>query len=238
MEKIPIKNLDKYMFVDPAAKKKHAQMKRARARQAIVIIGIDYLTRIHSLLAWAGHLPASAFRDKIISVYSQWNPSLCGIEANGMQELYGEMVYDHAKEKLGFTPKIIPIYQPTKIDKDFRIRTILEPVLNTGRLIVPDSQIELRSELEGFPTARTKDLVDALASAIDMCPRRPKQETQDSEIQKLAAFLRNSGPPAGFIGSWSNYVNSRIEDLTRVQKSDKMLSDIVPSANRGRCYGS
>lgn len=238
MEKIPIQNLDRYMFVDPAAKKKHAQVRKARASQAISIIGIDYLSRIHSLIAWSGHLVASEFQDKILHFYETWMPSLCGIEANGMQELYGEMVYDKAKADLPFTPKIVPIYQPTKIDKDFRIRTILEPVLNSGRLLVPKNQIELRTELRGFPSGQTKDLVDALASAIDMCPRKRKKQTQKEETERIASYLRNTGPPPGFVGSWSEYVRERVNDLTWTDKSEKMLSDIIPHANRGRRYGN
>lgn len=203
--KIEPAKLDKYFFADPASGK--IRLRKKRARQAIVGIGVDWLQRVYVIYAWAGRLPASKFRDKIISVYERYQPRLFGIEANAMQELFGDLVRDKAIEKFG-TVRMIPVYQPTKIDKDFRIRTSLEPVMFDGRLFIHgertsdqelsghDSHMnELISELRGFPSAATKDLVDSLASAISLVPKRTYEEQQRDESEELARYLRAQGVP-------------------------------------------
>ena len=185
-------HLDKYGFVDLAASKLKNRRSVEGARQAIVIIGVDYLMRVFVLSAWAGRISPTSLCNRIIRTYETWQPRIMGIEANGLQELYGEGVREEARKQLN-NPAIIAVYQSTKVDKEFRIRTRIEPIINSGRLLVRDGLDDLRQEIEGFPTARTMDIIDALASAIALLPRRPKQQQKSSEVLQLAAYLRNSG---------------------------------------------
>ena len=200
-----IDELEKYAFADPASGKQ--KLKKVRSRQAIVVIGVDHLIRIFVLLAWAGRLTTSKFRDKLLEVHEKYKPRRFGIEANAMQELFGDLVIEKAKEEFG-TSKFIPVNQPTKIEKEFKIRTALEPVIADGRLFLMDDQIELRSEIVSFPTGQLKDIVDALASAIMLIPRRHPQEARDTEREALAKYLRDTGAP-----SW--YIEQQIGGMTQ-----------------------
>jgi hypothetical protein len=182
--------MEKYAFCDPASAS--GRLKKQRARQAIVVIGVDYLMRVFILYAWAGRLETSAFRDQIIDVYDKLRPKKFGIEANGMQVLFGDLVKTEARLRLGQVT-FVPVQQPTKVEKDFRIRTTLEPVINSGRLFLLKKQTALYDELRGFPTAETKDMVDALASAINLIPRRFVGDQREDGIKELASFLRTSG---------------------------------------------
>ena len=199
MTSIDLPLLDTYMFVDPAGKPKPGdRLKKGRSRQAIVVIHSDWLNRYFVRAAWAGRFPASKFTDKIISIYDQYKPRICGIEANAMQELYADMVIEKARaafEKVS----MYPVYQPTKVEKSWRIRNILEPVINEGRLFILDAMKDLEQELRGFPTAEHKDLVDALSSAIALVPRRAKQKQENEEIQETLRYLRETGAPPYYI---------------------------------------
>jgi hypothetical protein len=196
---IELSYLDNFMFVDPAGKPKPGDhLKKSRSRQAIVVIAADWLNRYFVRLSWAGRLPASKFTDKIISVYKDFLPRLCGIEANAMQELYAEMVIDKAREKLEQI-SMYPVYQPTKVEKTWRIRNILEPVINEGRLFIPDGMPDLEAEIHGFPTAQHRDLVDALASAISIAPRRARQKQENDEAVEVLRYLRETGAPVAYI---------------------------------------
>jgi len=88
---------------------------------------------------------------------------------------------------------LVPVIQPTKIDKDFRIRAALQPVIASGRLFIPDAMYELRSQIATFPMSPAKDLIDALASAVSLVPSRPKQVRLRSERDSLTRYLRESG---------------------------------------------
>lgn len=199
-----LKDLETYGFCDPASGK--TNIKRIRARQAIVVIVVDSLFRIFVALAWAGRIPTSSFRDKILDEQEKWRTRRFGIEANAMQELFGDLVAEKSRERSG-TSKFLPVHQPTKIEKDFRIRTSLEPVINDGRLFIHESMTELQSELFGFPTAQTKDLVDALASVLTLIPRRPRKQQISDEAHQLADYLRKTGAP-------SHYIERRIADMS------------------------
>ena len=151
MQSIDYADTERYMFVDLASKKKPgAQLKKQQSRQAISVIAVSYLFNseapyIFSIYAWSGKIPATKFRDKIIEVYDDFKPRICGVEANGMQELYGDLVRDEARKQLSERVRMVPVYQSTKIDKKFRIRTIIDPVYSDGRLFVTKNQVELRS---------------------------------------------------------------------------------------------
>lgn len=196
------------MWVDPAGKK--SLLRRVRARQAMAIIGANDapLPFIFVLYSWAGKLTTTRFRDKIVDVYKEYQPRQCGIEANAMQELFGDLVKDKAKEDCIGPVRIRPISVPTNVDKDARIRTILEPVISTYRLFIPASMVELLSELTGFPTGQFKDIVDCLASAIKMVPKRTGKGAAEHEVRQLAAYLRGRGHPA-------YYIEERVEEYRR-----------------------
>jgi hypothetical protein len=111
-----------------------------------------------------------------------------------MQVLFGSIVRDEAKARYGRGIKIVPIYQPTNVDKDYRIRTGIEPVILQGRFFLQSKEIEARTELNGFPTAKTKDIVDAMETCMNqVAPRRAAKKAEDREREEYAAYLRASG---------------------------------------------
>ena len=95
-----------------------------------------------------------------------------------------------------------------KVDKFFRIRTTLEPVINEGRLFVPEHMTELLADLRGFPTIQHIDRIDCLASAVALIPQRPLPQKQKDEADALASYLRNKGVS-------SHLIESRIKELYR-----------------------
>lgn len=213
-----LQNLEIYGFVDPAGGK--SRLSKVRSRQAIVLIGVDHLVRIFALYAWAGRLSTSKFRDKIIKEYEQWKPRRMGIESNGTQVLFGDLVVEKARETHEKI-KLMPIPAPQSVDKIFKIRTTLEPIINDGRLFIPEEMIELRSEIQSFPTGRFKDLVDTLASAIMLIPRRAPVEVHNAEIDAYADYLRRTGAPAEYI----------IQEIGKMRREVEMTHFAAPPAS-------
>jgi len=184
-------------FCDPASGKRLA-LKRVRARSAIVVIAMDLLSRIFVLHAWADRCSTDALTMKILEINAALKPRTFGIEANAMQSLYGDMVSREAKFK-GTRLPLMPVNQPTKIDKDWRIRMTLQPVIADGRLFVQPQHYELKSELTTFPMSPTKDLIDALASAINLLPRPATRIDKDTERDAHLAYLRATNAPMHYI---------------------------------------
>lgn len=210
MNSYKISDLPRYAFTDPAggrSKAASARQKKVRALQASTVIAADELQRIFVLYCWAGRLVPSKYLDKLLSICDDYEPRTFGIEANAMQSLFADLVHAEARRRLGaHKNKFVPINQPTKLDKFFRIRSTLEPVINEGRLFIPASMTELLADLRGFPTIQYIDRVDCLASAIALVPRRPLPQRRTDEAELLAEYLRKTGAP-------SRYIEQRVEEL-------------------------
>ena len=190
MTSIEIRYLEKYGFCDPASGRQ--AIRRARARSAIIVIAADQLGRFFVLHAWAGRPTTTQLVARLIDIGEKFHPRRFGIEANAMQSLFADLVAGQAKElqkKIAF----VPITQPTRVDKDWRIRTTLQPVIENGRLFVQEAHHELMAEISTFPVSTTKDMIDALASAINLAPRRHVSQQQHDEIDRLAEYLRATG---------------------------------------------
>lgn len=195
--KLDLKYLEIYAYADPAAGK-DSKNKAHGARQAIVVGARDGLDRWFFLLTWAGRETTSDFKEKILQTYEIYKPRLFGIEANGMQVLFGNLVREEAKIRFGRI-KMIPIYQPTNVEKNFRIRTGLEPLIMQGKLFLLGESLEARIELRGFPTAQTKDIVDAMETCVRMAPKKPVSVMVDEEIKQYEKYLRSTRTPAHLI---------------------------------------
>jgi hypothetical protein len=198
MTSVPLADLpERYAFADPASGKKLA-LKSVRARAAIVTIAVDAIGRIFVLDAWADRVPAQTLSDKILSTCEQWAPAMFGVEANAMQSLFADLV-DFERRLRGMKIPITPITQPSRIDKDFRIRSALQPVIGQRRLFLHPSQVELRAELTTFPTNPKKDLVDALASAIMLVPPRAIAREAVQHDAALEKYLLDSGMQKAYV---------------------------------------
>ena len=202
--KIKIESIpERYAFLDPAGRRKPEQLKKIRARAAIIVIAVDDLRRIFVIEAWAEKANALTIRDKVFELNALWQPRAFGCEANAMQELYAEMLTIEAKRQDIRLP-LAEIYQPTNIEKTFRIRTTLAPVVGFGRLFVREDFHELYRELTTFPMSQTFDLVDALASVCAMVPPVSRSHAINHERDAHANYLRGSGYPAHLIESRLN----------------------------------
>lgn len=195
---LPFESLgDRYAFVDPSGGKN--RLKRVAARSAVVVATMDHLERVFALYTWADRCSTERLVAKIIEVGTQFAPlKAFGVEANGLQSLFGDTLRTEVRRR-GLRIPIVPVHQPTKIDKDFRIRTALQPVIAEGRLFLQPGHHELRAELSAFPMGRTKDLIDALASVVAMLPKRPRVERRTEELEARLRYLRASGAPASHI---------------------------------------
>jgi len=193
MSSIPYSDItDRFAFCDPASG--HQPVKRIRAKSAIVVAGADFMNRIYVLYAWAARTTTEKLIDKIIEISNQYRIRSFGIEANAMQSLFADTVHLIALQKsLSVRVPIVPVMQPTKVTKEWRIRTILQPVLADGRLFTMHNMYELDSQIATHPMAMTVDLVDALASVVKMIPKRAVKLQRARERQALSEYLRETG---------------------------------------------
>lgn len=185
-------------FIDPASGKA-VQHKRTSSRSADVVVGQDAISRIFVLHAWADRVSTTTHTDRIFKLVQDF-PGLrvVGIDASAMQSLYADALQREAKQRLLRLP-LLPMKMPTNVDKVSRTETILQPVINSGRLVMHPTHRDLWLELEAFPAGATLDLADALAQAISMLRKTTVAKSGAMERDARLEFLRESNAPSWYI---------------------------------------
>lgn len=176
-------------FLDPAGgRSKNTQASKRNAQSAYAVVGRGGRGETFCLESWGGRCPTEELVEKVFDVNARWKPRQFGVEANAMQSLFGDSLAIIAKSR-GVRLPLVEVYQPTRVDKDFRIRTTLQPLLAEGSLFVSPDQVELLGEMRAFPTGRLKDMVDALASACAMLPLVKQHDPVGDEERAYREFL-------------------------------------------------
>jgi len=186
--------LDIVAFADPAGGKN--VVKRVQARSAIVVLGGGPNDHVFLLHAWAQRTTTDRFVDMIFALNEAWRPRLFGIEANAMQTLFADSVRREARFRADRIP-LVDVLQPTNVEKPFRNRAALQPIINDSRFFMLDdvSQIEARDELKSHPMSPTFDIVDSIASAAGLLRKQPREDALADDLSGLAVYLRRSGMP-------------------------------------------
>ena len=179
-------------FLDPAGGKENRQ--RHKARSAIVTISADAASRIFVQHAWAERCSTDKIFQKIYEINAKFSPNVFGIEGNAQQGLFADSVIRDAREKNIQIP-IQVVVHPTSMNKDFRIRTFMQPIVMQGRFFIGDNQEELLDEITSFPMSSIKDLIDACASAVSLVPKQRTSSARSAEAEAHLKYLRNSGAP-------------------------------------------
>lgn len=182
------------MWLDPASGKLNNRLKGVRARSAIIVLGTDPQGRIYALDAWADRVGTNGIVTAFVDRAVKWGPMIAAYEDQGQQSLLEEPLMTEAAKRSVVLP-LTPVAVSTKVEKNWRIRTILQPILGAGRLILDDSLLELRNEITSFPMSHLKDLVDALASCCALVPPPRAQNAAADEDRELLRYLRESGVP-------------------------------------------
>ncbi len=185
-----------YAFLDPAGpKRRNEGLKHVASRSAIVVGGQDDLGRVFCVHAWAARCGADALKKKIVDVQRRWQPKLFGCEENNLASLWADALRtDPEWREHGV--RLIGVMQPTTIEKDYRIRTTLQPIVANGRAFFNEMDpglLELRSEIKTFPMNARKDLIDAFASLCRLMPLKSQRTGVDNEAAAYLRYLRESG---------------------------------------------
>lgn len=181
-------------FLDPHGGK-GGTVKAGLARAAIVDIARDPFNRFWVLDSWAGRVSTTEMIEEMIRHFHKWHPAQFGVDATAQQSLFVDTVRPLLRLR-GEVFSVVGIPASTRADKVYRIRTILQPVISEHRLLVGSNLLELRAELAAFPTGKTVDIVDALASCITMFPSglSTVQDEADADAD-YETYLRDCGLP-------------------------------------------
>lgn len=220
MQMIGIEHVNpRYLWLDPASGKRDAKLRSVRARAAMIVVGTSADQKVWALDGWAKRAGTQEVVRTFVDMVVKWGPVVAGFEDMGQQSLLLDPILQEADSR-GVSVPLAPTKVNTKVEKNWRIRQQLQPLIGHGRLIINEELIELKSEIAQFPMSNMKDLIDALAGACSLVPPPLTKERKSQEAQELARYLRETGVPP-----------SEIEDAIR-QFGGYNGSDYMPRWQR------
>ena len=183
--------------MDPASGKKSVH-KRVRSRAALVVACMDNIGRVFVLDCWTGRGGAQQMAEVFVEKCGKWSPRVAAFEDAGQQMLLVDPIMAEATKQNVRVP-LQPVRPLSGVDKKFRIRATLQPVVGPGRLFILEEHVELRSELISFPLGASQDILDALASCIMLMPPPMAAIQEETSRDDLLEYLRETGAPMDII---------------------------------------
>ena len=157
--------LNKFICIDPAiSEKKEADY------SAMVCVGVDKNNDWYILDVWRDRVNPKRLLDQLFFWDDKWKPMSVGIETVAFQKALQFFAFEEMKKRNHFVP--IKELKHSDTSKDQRIRG-LEPRYETGSIFHPLKTAcqgieHLEDELRRFPRGKNDDLVDALASCLEL----------------------------------------------------------------------
>lgn len=166
--------LKKFVTIDPAiSEEKYADF------SAMTCIGVDKNNIWYILDLYREQVKPKSLIDQIFYWNDKWKPISIGLETTAYQRVLQYQLNDEMKARNQFLP--IKELGHTDRSKDERIRG-LQPRYEIGTIFHPQNQsipeVEyLEDELQRFPKSTHDDLIDALASQLELAfPPKMKEK--------------------------------------------------------------
>jgi predicted phage terminase large subunit-like protein len=179
-------------------------------------------SKIWLLDAWADRIGTTGIVKAFIDMCEKWQPIVAAYEDMAQQSLLADPIMAEAENR-GIIVPLTPVTVSTKVDKNWRIRTLLQPVIGAGRLMINEGLTDVVNEITNFPMAAVRDLVDALASAVGLVPPPAAQVQNRDAVQDMASYLRQSGATPSHIEAAVREAGGYQEDDHVPQWQTKML---------------
>ena len=161
---LTIRDLEIIAVADPAG----GRPTNSGSKSSIIVLGRDPDTDFRFVLeAWAERCYTDRLTDMIFLFQRKYRCRRFGIETVSGFRLYADSVRKEAREKR-IRGMFVDINTNTHTLKETKIRDTISIELSKRRLFINPDHKDLLSELQGFPTTPTMDLVDALAMAIQL----------------------------------------------------------------------
>lgn len=177
-EETDIRGLDlrKFITVDPAISEE-----KSADYSAMTCVGVDVNNDWYILDIWRDRCQPKRLIDQIFFWNEKWKPVSVGIETVAFQKALQYFLYDEMKKR----NRTIPLMELKNNDrsKDERIRG-LQPRYEMGSIFHPQQtfvpEIEnLEDELRRFPKNAHDDIIDSLASQLELAfpPKKREERT-------------------------------------------------------------
>ena len=165
------KKLEIFSLCDPAVSQ-HVEADES----SILTVGVDYLNNWYVLEARTGQWTVGELIEQLFAVKNLWKPQDMTIEVIGQAQGLMTPIYDEENRRNDYLP-LTEIKSRGHITKQMRIRSVLQPRFERGKIFIKRSMFELEEQILKFPRGRRDDMIDALTD-MDVVSFTAEPESQ------------------------------------------------------------
>jgi phage terminase large subunit-like protein len=193
-EKLP-KNLNIFAVCDPAVSQEvHAD------ESCILIVGVDVDNDWYVLETRHGQWTVGQLVEELFAVYKRWKPITMTIEVIATAQGLMAPIFEEENRRDEYLP-LKEIKSRSKTKKEVRIRSILQPRFERGKIFIKSDMYDLEEQILKFPRYKRDDMIDALTDVEDIAfvPEgdAPPQQEEGSFFETL--LKRQANPLEDYV---------------------------------------
>lgn len=174
--KLP-KHLAIFSCADPAVSQEaHADY------SVIITVGVDLLDNWYVLEVRRDRWTVGDFIENLFAVHEKWKSKTMSIEVVGLAQGLMNPIHSKEEETQTYLP-LVEIKARNRIRKEQRIRSILQPRFERGKIFIQRGMENLITELIHFPKSKHDDIMDALTDVAEIGFPADKEDKQDIKIE-------------------------------------------------------
>ena len=191
------KDLQIFAACDPAV----SQDVRAD-ESSIIIVGVDWENNWYVLETRSGQWTVGQLIDELFAVHSQWKPITMSIEVIGQAQGLMTPIHDEENRRNRYLP-LVEIKARPQIRKEQRIRSVLQPRFERGKVFIGKDMFDLEEQILKFPKSKRDDMIDSLTDIEEIAfapeePPAPDGEVPKSHFEEIIKRKQDARSPGDF----------------------------------------
>jgi len=176
-------NLNVFSVCDPAV----SQAETAD-ESSIITVGVDTDNNWWILETRSGQWTTYELIEQLFAVHAQWKPITMTLEVIGQAQGIMLPIHDEEDRRKIYLP-LVEITSRPQIKKEIRIRSVLQPRFERGKVFIKRDMFDLEEQIIHFPRSKRDDMIDALTDVEDIAysadgPNQPYKES-GSHLQDI-----------------------------------------------------
>jgi len=156
------KHLNFFSVCDPAV-----SQDVSADESSIVTVGIDPENDWYIMETRSGRWTVGQLIEELFAVHAQWKPMSMSIEVIGQAQGIMTPIYDEENRRNRYLP-LTEIKARPQVSKEIRIRSVLQPRFERGKIYIKKDMFELEEQFLKFPKSKRDDMIDALTDIEDI----------------------------------------------------------------------
>jgi len=179
--KLPV-NLNVFAVCDPAV----SQAETAD-ESSIVVVGVDTDNNWWVLEVRSGQWTTFELIEQLFAVHAQWKPITMTLEVIGQAQGIMLPIHDEEDRRKIYLP-LMEITSRPQVRKEIRIRSVLQPRFERGKVFIKRDMFDLEEQIIHFPRSKRDDMIDALTDVEDIAY---SAETPDQPYKESGSHLQD-----------------------------------------------